>query len=152
MLDAGCGVGYGTAMLAAAGAIEAIGIDIAQEAVTAASVSHPALEFLACDVHSLPFDHGRFDLVVRFEVIEHVAGQDEVIVELARVLAPDGVLAMSSPNRGVYPEGNPHHVHEYTSDELATALAPHFSHVELRRQHDWLASRSSTTPRSPIRK
>lgn len=140
VLDAGCGVGYGTAMLAAAGAAEAIGTDIAQEAVTAASVSHPALGFVACDIHSLPFDDGRFDLVVCFEVIEHVAGQDEVIAELARVLAPGGVLAMSSPNHGVYPSGNPHHLREYVPEELRAALGQQFAHVVLLRQHDWVAS------------
>jgi 2-polyprenyl-3-methyl-5-hydroxy-6-metoxy-1,4-benzoquinol methylase len=140
VLDAGCGVGYGTAMLAAADAAEAIGIDIAQEAVTAASASHPTLEFVACDIHSLPFDDGRFDLVVCFEVIEHVEGQDEVIAELARVLAPRGVLAISSPNRGVYPSGNPHHLHEYVPEELRAALARQFAHVALLRQHDWAAS------------
>jgi 2-polyprenyl-3-methyl-5-hydroxy-6-metoxy-1,4-benzoquinol methylase len=140
VLDAGCGVGYGSAMLAAAGAEEVIGIDIARAAVAGAEQVYPGVAFAVADVRALPFDDGRFDVVVCFEVIEHLNGQPEVIAELARVLAPDGVLAISSPNRGVYPEGNPHHVHEYTSDELATALAQHFSHVELRRQHDWLAS------------
>jgi SAM-dependent methyltransferase len=140
VLDAGCGVGYGTAMLAAAGAAETIGLDVAGDAIAGAAEAHPALEFAVGDVHLLPFEDDRFDLVVCFEVIEHVERQDEVIAELARVLAPDGVLAISSPNRGVYPEGNPHHLHEYAPEELRTALEAHFDEVELRRQHDWLAS------------
>jgi SAM-dependent methyltransferase len=140
VLDAGCGVGYGSAMLAAAGAAGVVGMDIAADAVAAAAEANPELEFVAGDVHALPFADASFDLVVCFEVIEHVTEQDAVIAELARVLAPEGVLAVSSPNRGVYPEGNPHHLHEYTPDELEAALRPHFDHVELRRQHDWLAS------------
>ena len=56
------------------------------------------------------------------------------------MLAPDGVLAISSPNRDVYPPGNPHHLHEYVPEELRAALAAHFDHVELHRQHAWLAS------------
>jgi SAM-dependent methyltransferase len=91
-------------------------------------------------VHALPFDDGAFDLVVCFEVIEHLERQDEAIAELARVLAHGGVLAISSPNRGVYPAGNPHHLHEYTPEELSDALGKHFPHVELWRQHDWVAS------------
>jgi SAM-dependent methyltransferase len=140
VLDAGCGVGYGTALLARAGAADAVGIDVADEALAAAAAASPELEFTQADVHDLPFPDDRFDVVVCFEVIEHLERQDEAIAELARVLTPDGVLAMSSPNRGVYPTGNPHHVHEYRPDELRAALSVHFAHVELHRQHDWVAS------------
>jgi 2-polyprenyl-3-methyl-5-hydroxy-6-metoxy-1,4-benzoquinol methylase len=141
VLDAGCGVGYGTAMLAAAGAREAVGVDLSAKAIEAAGAGAQAnASFVTGDVHALPFDDGRFDLVVCFEVIEHVERQDEVIAELARVLAPAGVLALSSPNRDVYPAGNPHHVHEYVPEELRASLTAHFAHVELRRQHAWLAS------------
>jgi SAM-dependent methyltransferase len=141
VLDAGCGVGYGTALLAGAGAAEAVGIDVSRESVEAARTGAPGnASYVVGDVHALPFDDGRFGLVVCFEVIEHVEGQDDVIGELARVLAPDGVLVISSPNRDVYPAGNPHHLHEYVPEELRAALAAHFDHVALRRQHAWLAS------------
>jgi len=141
VLDAGCGVGYGSAMLARAGAIEVVGVDVSAKAVEAAAERAPEnASFVAADVHALPFDARRFGLVVCFEVIEHVERQDEVIAEFARVLASDGVLAISSPNREVYPQGNPHHVHEYVPEELRGALTAHFDHVELRRQHAWLAS------------
>jgi SAM-dependent methyltransferase len=139
VLDAGCGVGYGTALLVRAGAAEAVGVDVSAEAIEAAR-SQPGPSFSVGDVRALEFEARAFDLVVCFEVIEHVERPDEVIAELARVLAPDGVLALSSPNRGVYPSGNPHHVHEYTPDELRAALERHFSHVALHRQHDWIAS------------
>jgi SAM-dependent methyltransferase len=140
VLDAGCGAGYGTAMLATAGASETIGVDVAPHVVEAAARAHAASRFVVGDLHELPFPDGRFDLVVCFEVIEHVEGQDAAIAELDRVLAPDGMLAISSPNRGVYPSGNPHHRHEYVPDELEEALRRRFAHVELRRQHDWVAS------------
>jgi 2-polyprenyl-3-methyl-5-hydroxy-6-metoxy-1,4-benzoquinol methylase len=141
VLDAGCGVGYGSAMLARAGAGEVVGLDLSAEAIEAASKAAPAnASFVVGDVHALPFAAGRFELVVCFEVIEHVESQDDVIAELARVLAPGGVLAISSPNRDVYPAGNPHHLHEYLPEELRSAVAAHFEHVQLRRQHAWLAS------------
>jgi SAM-dependent methyltransferase len=141
VLDAGCGVGYGSAMLARAGAGEVVGLDLSAKAIDAAREAAPAnASFVAGDVHALPFAAGRFDLVVCFEVIEHVEAQDDVIAELARVLAPGGVLAISSPNRDVYPAGNPYHLHEYVPEELRSALAALFDHVQLRRQHAWLAS------------
>ena len=141
VLDAGCGVGYGSAMLAEAGAAEVVGVDLSPKAVEAAGAAAPArASFTVGDVHALPFEAARFEVVVCFEVIEHVEGQDNVVAELARVLAPDGVLVISSPNRDVYPAGNPHHLHEYVPEELRAALAAHFDHVALRRQHAWLAS------------
>ena len=141
VLDAGCGVGYGSAMLARAGAGEVVGLDLSARAIEAAREAAPAnASFVVGDVHALPFAAGRFELVVCFEVIEHVESQDDVIAELARVLAPGGVLAISSPNRDVYPAGNPHHLHEYVPEELRSAVAAHFDHVQLRRQHAWLAS------------
>jgi 2-polyprenyl-3-methyl-5-hydroxy-6-metoxy-1,4-benzoquinol methylase len=141
VLDAGCGVGYGSAMLARAGAGEVVGLDLSAKVIEAAGKAAPAnASFIVGDVHALPFPDGRFDIVVCFEVIEHVESQDDVIAELARVLAPGGVLAISSPNRDVYPAGNPHHLHEYLPEELRSAVAAHFEHVQLRRQHAWLAS------------
>ena len=140
VLDAGCGVGYGTALLAAAGTREITGVDVAADAVAAAAEAHPLARFTTADIRELPFPDEAFDVVVCFEVIEHIRDQDSVIAELARVLAPGGVLAISSPNRGVYPAGNPHHVHEYTPQELHMALSAHFGHVELLRQLDWVAS------------
>jgi SAM-dependent methyltransferase len=141
VLDAGCGVGYGTALLAGAGATDAVGIDVSRDSVEAARTGAPPnASFVVGDVHAMPFDDRRFGLVVCFEVIEHVEEQDAVLRELARVLADDGVLVMSSPQRGVYPSGNPHHVHEYVPEELRAALQAHFAHVELRRQHPWVAS------------
>jgi hypothetical protein len=56
------------------------------------------------------------------------------------VLTPHGILMISSPNRGIYPPGNPHHIREYAPEELRSALKAIFRHVELRRQHDWVAS------------
>jgi SAM-dependent methyltransferase len=140
-LDAGCGVGYGTRMLAAGGATEAVGIDIGEAVVEAArGQGGEEAAFVQGDVHDLPFDDGTFGLVVCFEVIEHVEGRDDVIGELVRVLADDGLLVLSSPNRGAYVPGNPHHVFEYTPEELRAAVAAYLPHVDLRRQHDCVGS------------
>ena len=140
-LDAGCGTGYGTNILAARGAAEVIGVDIAEAVIDAAGASAaPNATFRVADVHELPFEDGSFDLITCFEVIEHLEDRDRVIAELARVLDRSGVLVISSPNRDVYMPGNPHHVHEYVPEEFAAALRAGFEHVELRRQHDWIGS------------
>jgi len=91
-------------------------------------------------VAALPFADGEFDLVVCFEVIEHVEDRDTVLDELSRVLGPEGILCISTPNRLVYPPGNPYHIHEYEPEEFDQALAQRFTRVTLYRQAAWLAS------------
>lgn len=141
VLDAGCGVGYGTAMLVRAGAREAVGVDLSVEAVADAKQDFGnEAAFERGDLLALPFDSDRFTLVVCFEAIEHVADPERALAELDRVLAPGGALLLSSPNRGVYPAINPFHVHEYTASELEQALRRRFEHVRLHRQQMHLAS------------
>ena len=60
--------------------------------------------------------------------------------ELVRVLAPGGLLLVSSPNRGVYQPGNPHHLHEFAPAELEAELAARLAHVRLLRQRDYVVS------------
>ncbi len=142
VLDAGCGTGYGTEILAALGAENVVGIDISPEAIEYARSSFEGVssKFSLGDIYELPFEDDTFELVVCFEVIEHVEEQQRAIGELHRVLRASGVLAISSPNRGVYPPGNPYHIHEYQPDELKQALAGEFSHVRLYRQSPWLTA------------
>lgn len=142
VLDAGCGTGYGTEILASAGATRAVGVDISETAIEYAreSSSREAAEFLTGNLHELPFEDDSFDMAVCFEVIEHVDDQPRAISELRRVLRPGGLLAISSPNRDVYPPGNPHHTHEFVPEELREALAREFANVRLYRQSPWLAS------------
>jgi len=141
VLDAGCGVGYGTEMLAEAGASRVVGLDASEEAVEDAVFRAGASgEFVVGDLERMPFATRSFDVVVCFEAIEHVDAVDLALDELRRVLRPDGVLILSSPNRHVYMPGNPYHVHEYTPGELHSALAARFRNVALYRQHPWITS------------
>jgi O-antigen biosynthesis protein len=141
VLDAGCGVGYGAEMIARAGASRVVGIDLAPEAIAAASerVGEMA-DFQVGDVQDMPFDEGSFDLVVCFEVLEHLQDPEPALTALKDVLREGGLLIVSSPNRGVYPPGNPYHLHEFTLEELRDALTARFANVVLMRQHPWLAS------------
>ena len=141
VLDAGCGIGYGTRVLARSGAGRVTGVDIAPDALREAEAEQvDGIEYVEGDIQQLPFDDDTFDVVVCFEAIEHVERPEDSLDELARVLRPGGRLLVSSPNRGVYPEGNPHHRHEYTAQELESSLARRFGHVHMTRQHAWLAS------------
>ena len=141
VLDAGCGAGYGTGILAAAGARSVTGVDVSPEAVVAArGRAGEGPRFFTGDLQELPFEDDSFDLVTCFEAIEHVPDPERVIDELRRVLRPDGLLAISTPNRGVYLPGNPWHVHEYTAGEFERTLKRRFPSVRLYRQQARLAT------------
>jgi SAM-dependent methyltransferase len=136
VLDAGCGAGYGSARLASQSR-RVIGLDVAAEAVHLARERYPVanVDFLRADCRSLPFPDGSFDLVVAFEVIEHLEAWDRLLAESRRVLAPWGALVVSTPNRLYYGEQrevpNPFHVHEFDYAEFREALEQHYGHVRI---------------------
>ena len=138
VLDAACGSGYGAALLAE-NASEVVGCDIAHEAIEyarkvygAAKDSTLRVEYCESDCLALPFPAARFDLVVAFEIIEHLDNPQAFLDEMDRVLSPAGILIVSTPNRLYYTEErgeiNPFHHHEFTFDEFDGSLQTHFAH------------------------
>lgn len=141
VLDAACGMGYGTIALLDSGAVEVVGVDRDEEVVRSVAAAAPTgARFDVGDLLSLPYDDDEFDFAVCFEAIEHVDDPDRVLDELRRVLRPDGLLAISTPNRDVYLPGNPFHLRELTPSEFDERLVERFRNVSLRRQHTWIAS------------
>jgi SAM-dependent methyltransferase len=138
VLDAGCGAGYGSAELAAQ-ANSVTGADVAAEAVDFARAHYalPNLAFEQASCDRLPHADGCFDLVVAFEVIEHLETWREFLLEARRVLSPGGQLVVSTPNKLYYTESrgaegaNPFHVHEFDFAEFRGALEDVFPHVTL---------------------
>ena len=118
-----------------------IGVDIAEAVLKAAAPTMPdSVRLEAGDVCRLPYEDDSFELIVCFELIEHLEQPLAALDELVRVLAPTGLLIVSSPNRGVYPDGNPHHVNEFTGEQLREALDSRLKNTRLVRQHDYIVS------------
>ncbi len=140
VLDAGCGTGYGSALLAETAA-EVIGLDRAPEAVqyARAHFQAPRVTFQQGECARLPFADGEFDWVVAFEVIEHIQDAETFLREVRRVLRPQGRLAVSTPNRRFYTEEhdyhNPFHVREFDGPEFEAALSSHFAHCQILEQN-----------------
>ena len=138
VLDAGCGAGYGSAELARVAA-SVVGADIAAEAVDFARGQYPRpnLSFEQSSCTALPHPDGCFDLVVAFEVIEHLEDWRGFLREAHRRLAPGGQFVVSTPNRLYYTESrgaegaNPFHVHEFDFAEFRSELQAVFPHVAL---------------------
>ncbi|MGH7288751.1 MAG: class I SAM-dependent methyltransferase, partial [Myxococcota bacterium] len=129
--DLGCGTGYGTAELAGHGE-HVVGMDRIAPAVR---VRSSAACFVRGDIERLPFADRRFDTVVSFQVIEHLAEPSAYLEEITRVLEPEGVLLLTTPNRLQSDGENPYHLHEYESGALAVVLGAYFGSVEMRGVH-----------------
>ena len=132
VLDAGCGEGFGTVLLAET-ARRVTGIDYSAEAVKAAAAKYrrPTLEFRHIDVYQLPGLDLRFDLITNFQVLEHLADPVKFLTAVRAALKPGGVLMLTTPNRLTSISENPYHLHEYVADELLALLRPLFARVEL---------------------
>jgi hypothetical protein len=133
VLDAACGEGYGSALLSTVAA-SVLGVDIAADALAHARARYGAranLRFEQGDATALDaLPAASFDLIVSFETLEHVQAQEAMVAGFARLLAPGGLLLLSSPDRRTYSDltgfRNEHHVRELYREELESLLAPHF--------------------------
>jgi len=138
VLDAGCGAGYGAAELAKSAQC-VVGADVSAEAVVFAREHYrlPYLQFEQASCIALPHPDAAFDLVVAFEVIEHLPGWRDFLQEVRRVLSPTGQFIVSTPNKVYYAESrsqagaNPFHAHEFEFDEFRNALSDFFPHISL---------------------
>lgn len=138
VLDAACGAGYGTALMASV-AEEVTGIDISSEAISFANHRYSDIsnaKYLEASIAELPFSDNTFDVIVSFETIEHVNEdlQNKFLKEIKRCLKDDGILVMSSPDKRTYSDlpgfNNEFHVKEFYFDEFDAFLHREFKYVE----------------------
>ncbi len=135
VLDVACGEGYGSSLMADV-ARSVVGVDISEEVVqhTSATYSKANLTFRQGSAIALDFAEASFDVVVSFETIEHLAEQAQMLAEIRRVLRPDGLLVISSPNRPIYSEEsgehNEFHVKELDFKEFDELLKAQFPAIQ----------------------
>ncbi len=145
VLDVAAGEGYGTALLAQV-ARSAVGIEIDAKTVAAArtAFARSNLNYEQGDARALPLPDASIDVAVSFETLEHFAEHDIFLAELRRVLRPDGLLILSTPDRHTYSPvdaaPNPFHVLELTRTELEALLGRHFARSVLAYQRAIIGS------------
>jgi ubiquinone/menaquinone biosynthesis C-methylase UbiE len=132
VLDVACGEGYGAALLARQAA-HVTGVDLSAAAIEHARGTYGGianLELACAECTRLPLPDASIDVAVSFETLEHITAQEAFLDELARVLKPEGVLLLSSPNKLEYSErrgfSNPFHVKELYREELAAMVGARF--------------------------
>jgi 2-polyprenyl-3-methyl-5-hydroxy-6-metoxy-1,4-benzoquinol methylase len=124
VLDAGCGEGYGAALLAQV-ASRVVAADRAEATATAsARYRRRNLAFHPTDLAHLDALDEQFELVVSFQVIEHVPDPVGFLAALRRRTAPGGTILVTTPNRLMSVSENPYHLREWTAPELAALAAP----------------------------
>jgi SAM-dependent methyltransferase len=137
VLDAGCGVGYGTALLAGR-ARRVLGVDLDAQAVAYARGRYAAanVEFREADVQALDLPDASFDVVCSFETIEHVPDRGAFLAEMRRLLRPRGAFVVSTPraDRTDLRPANPFHEVELAPADFEALLRTHFAEVELYGQ------------------
>jgi SAM-dependent methyltransferase len=153
VLDAGCGVGYGSAYLGGV-ARRVVGVDRDEQAIAYARerYARPNVEFRVGDVLRLDFGDAELDTVCSFETIEHVDDADAFLAETARVLRPGGVLVVSTPRAEettAAPE-NPFHRLELSPADFEALLRRFFGEVELYGQRRLQTARHRLMQRADV--
>lgn len=126
VLEAGSGEGYGADMIAGV-AERVVGLDYDAGAVAHVRARYPRVEMIEGNLADLPLDDASVDVVVNFQVIEHLWDQGQFLRECLRVLRPGGQLLISTPNRITFSPGrdtplNPFHTRELDAAELTELL------------------------------
>lgn len=140
VLDFGCGSGYGTALISQH-CKEIIGIDISNEAVEYAKSKYSSsnLSFLSIDsveTCPLPFNDNEFEVILSFQVIEHIDNTTAFLKEINRVLKPGGEAIIVTPDRSTrlfsfQKPWNIWHVKEFSKDSLSKELGSIFNETNI---------------------
>lgn len=139
VLDIACGEGYGSNLLASKAAyVTAMDIDKAAIENASAKYKKDNLHFKVAQAEKIAAADNEFDLVVSFETLEHLSDHDSMIKEIKRVLKPDGLLLISTPDKKNYSDNkgykNPFHLKELYRNEFETLLKSSFSQVRIYDQ------------------
>jgi len=131
VLDAGCGEGFATQTLADTAA-RVVGADYHAESIATAQARwmRPNLRFRVLDLAAADPDEF-FDLVLNFQVIEHISDDRAFVGKLFRWVAPGGTLMLTTPNKAQSFSENPCHLREYTAEELERLLRTAFGEVKI---------------------
>jgi 2-polyprenyl-3-methyl-5-hydroxy-6-metoxy-1,4-benzoquinol methylase len=144
VLDISCGSGYGTQYMAIQGAKQVVGVDIDANSIEFARRfhAHESAVYIQSDAHFVEqLKDNSFDVIVSFETIEHVEKPREFLIELRRLLKPDGQVFISCPNDyRISPWLSPFHLHKFKFSEFRELFVSIFGQGTFLGQHNTIAS------------
>ena len=136
VIDMACGEGYGSELMARAGARAVVGVDANPEAHEHARLRYTS-ENLRFERDMVERFDESCDALVFLQTIEHVQNPGELLERFKTLVGPGGVAYVSTPNvltlapPGAERSGNPWHVYEYRPEEFAALCRTHFPTVQL---------------------
>jgi len=137
ILEIGCGTGYGADYLSKF-ASNFVAIDISKVNISCCQTNYPKenLIFMVADATKLPFKDDQFDVVISFQVIEHIEPVLTYLSEIKRVLKAGGIFVCSTPNKKLrllpfQKPWNPEHKKEFSSKEFKKLLSKRFENVKV---------------------
>jgi SAM-dependent methyltransferase len=144
VVDAGAGEGYGTSLLAPSLARPVITLEYDATACRHMRNTYPDARVVMANLDTLPLRTGSVDVIVSFQVIEHLWDLSGFLRECRRALSPGGQLIVTTPNRLTFSPGlargtkpmNPFHVEEFDAQQVTMMMdSAGFDRVDLRGVH-----------------
>lgn len=139
VLDIASGEGYGSNLISK-NAKYVYGVDIDTNTIALAKTKYHGdnLEFIVGSTNLIPLQNNSVDVVVSYETIEHHDEHEQMMIEIKRVLKPDGVLLISTPDKYYYSDirnfNNKFHVKELYKNEFSNLISDYFKKVQLLNQ------------------
>jgi len=139
VLDIACGEGYGSNLMSK-NAKFVHGVDIDPETIANAKIKYVKsnMSFQIGSADNIPIPNASIDVVVSYETIEHHDKHNEMMLEIKRVLKPNGVLIISTPDKLFYTDKrnyiNEFHVKELYKNEFFDLVAARFSNIQILKQ------------------
>jgi ubiquinone/menaquinone biosynthesis C-methylase UbiE len=136
VLDIASGEGYGSNLLSKH-AKHVIGVDIDNRTIEKAKIKYKKsnLIFRTGSADKIPVEDRSIDVVISFETIEHHDKHQEMFNEIKRVLKPDGILIMSSPDKKYHSDltnkNNEFHVKELYLEEFENFIKSKFIYYDI---------------------
>jgi len=135
VLEVGAGEGYG-ANYYISHSLNTVATDLSLKTLRHAMSRYPGPRYCQTLGTALPFASSTFDGVISFQVIEHIEDATAYVQEVRRVLKPDSLFILTTPNRKLrllpfQKPWNPYHVREYSARELKKFLKNFFEEVHL---------------------
>ena len=132
VLEIGCGEGRGVELLYEK-AESFTAIDKIGEVITKLKEQYPEGNFIQMNLPPLEsLEDNSFDVIISFQVIEHIKNDRLYLEEIKRVLKPGGKAYITTPNIKLTLSRNPWHIREYTADELKNLASGIFDKVEMK--------------------
>lgn len=132
VLEVGCGEGRGIDLLMNK-ARTFTAVDKIEPVIDRLQKKHPTARFLSMNIPPLSgLNDDTYDVIVSFQVIEHIENDALFLKEIHRVLRPGGIALLTTPNRRLTLTRNPWHIREYLPEELEALARKTFADVDMK--------------------